>query len=947
MKLVLAEKPSVAQSIAKVLGAAKREDGYLEGNGYVVSWCVGHLVELAQPEVYDAKYSKWAYADLPIFPMDWQYEVSAGTKKQFGILKKLMAREDVASLVCATDAGREGELIFRLVYHKAGCRKPFERLWISSMEDVAIKEGFENLRSGTEYDALYEAALCRERADWIVGINATRLFSTLYGQTLNVGRVMTPTLAMAVMREAAISAFKPELFYTVQIGLDGFTAASERFKTKAAAEAVKQSCSVAIVQKAECKEKTEKPPALYDLTSLQREANRVLGYTAQQTLDYTQNLYEKKLVTYPRTDSRFLTEDMAHSLTDLVKLAFHTFPVEDVDNIPVHAEQVVNNKKVTDHHAIIPTRELQKCNLSELPKGELAILQLISNRLCVAVGDPHRYAETVIELDCGGTVFSTKGKTVVQDGWKALVQKNDSTKSDENVQTLPSVSVGDEMTVSGTEIKEGKTSPPKHFTEDTLLSAMETAGADEMPDEVERKGLGTPATRAGIIEKLVRIGFLERKGDKKTKHLIPTHKGTALVTVMPEQIQSPSMTADWEEKLLLIEKGEYASEDFMDEIKDVIAGLIQNYEVIRDSEVMMSKEANSIGKCPLCGSAVEDKAKAFFCSNRACKFALWKNNRYFASIGKSMTSATAQKLLGSGKVKLKNCKSERTGNTFDATVFMEVSDDGNYEFTYPEQVMIYAQRPNATFCKPYEDWNAENYRRYVKRGSTGIALFVMNRDKPYLRYVFDVADTGVRRSSPELKPWEVTPENRSYVMEAMERTFGVAADGVLEAQLEDIASALAAEYWDDYKKQFLDIVANSFLEYAIWDNQTDDYYVDPEGVTEYFTDEWLANDYLEEVRQSVAAMESVQPEAPVAEPAEVVEASASEEPKWNYQVGDTVYLDDTAFRVEQITDREVQLRDPTLAYPIFRAENRENFERIRLMRFRIFWASAEPAHTTL
>lgn len=462
MKLVLAEKPSVAQSIAKVLGAAKREDGYLEGNGYVVSWCVGHLVELAQPEVYDAKYSKWAYADLPIFPMDWQYEVSAGTKKQFGILKKLMAREDVASLVCATDAGREGELIFRLVYHKAGCRKPFERLWISSMEDVAIKEGFENLRSGTEYDALYEAALCRERADWIVGINATRLFSTLYGQTLNVGRVMTPTLAMAVMREAAISAFKPELFYTVQIGLDGFTAASERFKTKAAAEAVKQSCSVAIVQKAECKEKTEKPPALYDLTSLQREANRVLGYTAQQTLDYTQNLYEKKLVTYPRTDSRFLTEDMAHSLTDLVKLAFHTFPVEDVDNIPVHAEQVVNNKKVTDHHAIIPTRELQKCNLSELPKGELAILQLISNRLCVAVGDPHRYAETVIELDCGGTVFSTKGKTVVQDGWKALVQKNDSTKSDENVQTLPSVSVGDEMTVSGTEIKEGKTSHQEH-----------------------------------------------------------------------------------------------------------------------------------------------------------------------------------------------------------------------------------------------------------------------------------------------------------------------------------------------------------------------------------------------------------------------------------------------------------------------------------------------------
>ena len=552
MKLVLAEKPSVAQSLAKVLGVTNRQDGYLEGNGYIVSWCVGHLVELAQPEAYDERYGKWTYGDLPILPDDWKYEVSAGTRKQFGILKKLMARDDVVSLVCATDAGREGELIFRLVYHKAGCRKPFERLWISSMEDSAIREGFENLRSGTEYDALYEAALCRERADWIVGINATRLFSTLYGQTLNVGRVMTPTLAMAVMREAAIAAFKPEPFYTVQIGLDGFTAASERFKKKSEAEAVSKDCSIAAVKKAERKEKSEKPPALYDLTSLQRDANRVLGYTAQQTLDYTQNLYEKKLVTYPRTDSRYLTDDMAHNLPDLVNMAFHTFPAPGVDNVPVHAEQVVDNKKVTDHHAIIPTRELQKCNLNELPKGELAILQLISTRLFVAVGDPHRYAETVIELDCGGTTFSAKGKTILHNGWKALARKSISTKSDEKEQALPSVSVGDEIAVISTEIKEGKTSPPKHYTEDTLLQSMETAGADEMPDEVERKGLGTPATRAGIIEKLVRIGFLERKGDKKTKHLIPTHKGTALVTVMPEQILSPSMTADWEEKLLLI-----------------------------------------------------------------------------------------------------------------------------------------------------------------------------------------------------------------------------------------------------------------------------------------------------------------------------------------------------------------------------------------------------------
>lgn len=681
MKLVLAEKPSVAQSIAKVLGANKREDGYLEGGGYVVSWCVGHLVELAEPESYDEKYGKWSYNDLPIFPTDWKYNVSSGTKKQFGILKKLMARNDIDSLVCATDAGREGELIFRLVYHKAGCRKPFERLWISSMEDVAIKEGFENLRSGTEYDALYEAALCRERADWIVGINATRLFSTLYGQTLNVGRVMTPTLAMAVMREAAISAFKTEPFYTVQIELDGFTASSDRYKKLPEAEAVSKNCTVAVVTNAECKEKSEKPPALYDLTSLQRDANRILGYTAQQTLDYTQNLYEKKLVTYPRTDSRFLTDDMAHGIPDLVSMIFNTFPVEDVDRVPIHEEQVVNNKKVTDHHAIIPTRELQKCNLEELPKGELAILQLIANRLCVAVGDPYRYAESVMELDCGGTMFSAKGKTVLQEGWKTLVRKSSSTKSDEKEQVLPSVSVGDELNVIGTEIKEGKTSPPKHFTEDTLLSAMETAGADEMPEEAERKGLGTPATRAGIIEKLVQKGFLERKGDKKTKHLIPTHKGTALVTVMPEQVQSPSMTADWEEKLLLIEQGEYSSENFMEEIKGMIAGLVQNYEVIRDSEVLMAKEKNSIGTCPLCGSAVEDKAKAFFCSNRNCKFALWKNNRYFESIGKNMNVSTAQKLLTAGKVKLKGCKSKKTGKSFDAIVYMEVSDDGKTNFS--------------------------------------------------------------------------------------------------------------------------------------------------------------------------------------------------------------------------------------------------------------------------
>ena len=680
MKLVLAEKPSVAQSIAKVLGVTNRQDGYLEGNGYIVSWCVGHLVELAQPEAYDERYGKWAYADLPILPDDWKYEVSAGTRKQFGILKKLMVRSDVDSLVCATDAGREGELIFRLVYHQCHCKKPFERLWISSMEDSAIREGFENLRSGTEYDALYEAALCRERADWIIGINATRLFSTLYGQTLNVGRVMTPTLAMAVMREAAIAAFQPEPFYTVHLELDGFTAASERFEEKPEAEAVAQGCSAAIVTKAECKEKAEKPPALYDLTSLQRDANRQLGYTAQQTLDYTQNLYEKKLVTYPRTDSRFLTEDMASSLPELVRLAFHTFPADGVAHVPVHADQVVNNKKVTDHHAIIPTRELQKYNLNELPKGELEILQLIASRLCVAVGDPHRYSETVIELDCGGTTFSAKGKTILDNGWKSLVKKR-STKADNKEQVLPTVAVGQQLAVNRTDIKTGKTTPPKHFTEDTLLQSMETAGADEMPDDAERKGLGTPATRAGIIEKLVRIGFLERQGDKKTKYLIPTHKGTALITVTPEQIQSVSMTADWEDKLMQIEHGGYAPEDFMEEIIDMISTLVKTYKKVPGADVLMPKDGIALGKCPVCGKVVVERPKSFSCSDRACKFILWKNDRFFSAIGKSMTAAIAKQLLASGKVKLKGCTSAKTGRSFNATVWMEVNEDESHHYT--------------------------------------------------------------------------------------------------------------------------------------------------------------------------------------------------------------------------------------------------------------------------
>ena len=684
MKLVLAEKPSVAMSLSKVIGADQRGDGYMEGNGYLVSWCVGHLVELSQPEAYDEKYAKWRYDDLPILPDHWRYQVSASTKKQFGILKKLMQRKDVESLICATDAGREGELIFRLVYHQCGCKKPVERLWISSMEDSAIREGFQKLRPGTEYDALYEAALCRERADWIVGINATRLFSCLYGQTLNVGRVMTPTLAMVVMRDAAIRAFKPEPFYSAELKFRDFQAGGERMKEKAEAEKLVAECcqaGSAIITKVEQKEKSEKPPALFDLTSLQREANRQLGFTAQQTLDYTQALYEKKLVTYPRTDRRYLTDDMAPLVPELVSVIQQSFQIQADVPAPVNAAQVINSKKVTDHHAIIPTKTAAGYDISSLPSGEQAILTLLAVRLICAVGTPCRYAETIVEAECAGQKFRTKGKTVTDMGWRRYARKavEDAEKNAE-AGDLPELSEGMTLELAGVDLKEGKTSPPKRFTEDTLLSAMETAGADEMPDEVERKGLGTPATRAGIIEKLVRIGFLERKGDKKTKHLIPTHKGTALVTVMPEQIQSPSMTADWEEKLLKIEHGEYDSDAFMGEISSMVSGLVKTYEAVKGADVLMQPERKVIGSCPACGSDVCETAKGWFCRDRGCKFALWKENRFFQTLGKQMTEKLAKQLVNQGKARLTHCYSKKSGRYYDTTVHVETGEDGAAAF---------------------------------------------------------------------------------------------------------------------------------------------------------------------------------------------------------------------------------------------------------------------------
>lgn len=532
--LVTAEKPSVAQSIGEVLGATEKKSGYLAGTGCLVTWCIGHLVELAQPHVYDERYAKWKWADLPILPEEWRYNVSLHTGKQFDIIRKLMNEPQVDTIVCATDAGREGELIFRLVYRQCGCIKPIKRLWISSLEESAIRTGFDNLHDGCEYESLYQAALCRQQADWLVGINASRIFSLLYNVTLNVGRVMSPTLALIVSREADIAAFHPEAFYTVQMSC-GFIASTERMSEQAEAQRIQELCNLntAVVRNIERKQKKENPPRLYDLTSLQRDANRLFGFTAQQTLDYVQSLYEKKLATYPRTDSRYLTSDMAAMLPELVNGVASKFPFTYGLHLSVKPDQVIDNSKVTDHHAIIPTRSMLEHDLLSVPAGERDVLQLISVRLLCAVGETHVYDETTVTLECESVAFKAKGKTVTQMGWKIpeatflgsigdRIQK----ESSEREYPIPELEVGQTLSPVMTKLKEGKTSPPKHFTEDTLLAAMESAGTEDMPEDAERKGLGTPATRAEIVEKLISTGYIVRKGEKRAKYLLPTAKGS-------------------------------------------------------------------------------------------------------------------------------------------------------------------------------------------------------------------------------------------------------------------------------------------------------------------------------------------------------------------------------------------------------------------------------------
>ena len=673
--LVIAEKPSVAGSLAKVLGAGQRQDGYLEGGGYLVSWCVGHLAELAPADAYDSKYRKWRYEDLPILPERWQYVVPEDKKKQLSVLKALMEREDVETVICATDAGREGQLIFQLVYNLCGCKKPVKRLWISSMEEQAIREGFASLRPGSDYEPLYLAALCRSQADWLVGINATRLFSVLYQRTLNVGRVQTPTLAMLADRAEAIRSFQPVPFYTVVLDLGSFTVSGEKLNSRQEAEGLCASCdgSPAFVRSMEQKEKTEKPPALYDLTALQRDANRLYGFTAQQTLDYTQALYEKKLVTYPRTDSRFLTGDMEAGLPALVEAVAGTLPFACGLSLSVRASQVIRDEKVSDHHAILPTSSMPAADLDGLPAGERDILFLIASRLLAAVGEPYRFSETTVAVDCKGSTFTAKGRQLTAYGWKQAEAafhafRKEGTEEKEAPAALPPLSEGQTFTAAAA-VREGKTSPPRPFTEDTLLAAMECAGKEEMPEDAERKGLGTSATRAGIIEKLVRTELVERKG----KNLLPTDKGLSLIAVAPEQVASPSLTAEWEEKLKQVEKRELTAADFMAGIEDFVSQLVKTYEVKKqaDGSPLFASCREAVGTCPRCGSPVVEIGKGFVCDDRSCGFALWKENRFFTAKGKKLTKALAAQLLKDGRAPLKNCHSEKTGKDYDAVVLLD------------------------------------------------------------------------------------------------------------------------------------------------------------------------------------------------------------------------------------------------------------------------------------
>ncbi len=678
--LIIAEKPSVALAIAAVVGAANRKNGYLEGNGYLVSWCVGHLVSLAQPENYDLRLALWRRADLPILPDPWQYVPNEKTKKQLDLLCSLMNRPDIETIVCATDAGREGELIFRLVYDCCRCSKPVKRLWISSLEESAIREGMAHLKDAAEYDLLYEAALCRAKADWLMGINLTRLYTLLYGPTLSIGRVMTPTLAMIVEREKAVAGFTPKPFYSVHL-LCPCEAVSERFEDEQEAQALADACNgqTAEIIRVEKKTRSDRPPKLYDLTTLQREANQLFGYTAQQTLDCAQSLYEKKLATYPRTDSRFLTHDMASVLPNLAQTVAALLPFEQGLSLPVHAEQVIDDAGVSDHHAIIPTQSVTAERLDTLTNEELNIFSMLAVRLLCAVGEPHVTEERTLTLSCAGHIFTAAGKTDTALGWRIPASTfygsiGHPCEPDEQAGVDPALCEHQRFFGVRTVVKKGLTTPPKRYTEATLLAAMENAGAERFPDEAERKGIGTPATRAGIIEKLVKGGFIERRGEK-IKQLLPTDKGRNLIAVLPETLRSPLLTAQWENQLCQVEHGNLASDDFLSFIETMIRDQVDHAQANPQALTLFPTGRRKVAKCPCCGYPVSEAEKGYFCENRECNFGLFKDNKFFAVRGKKLDAATAVALLNDGKAAVKGMIA-KSGKKYDGTVVMELDESG-------------------------------------------------------------------------------------------------------------------------------------------------------------------------------------------------------------------------------------------------------------------------------
>ena len=654
------------------------------------------MVELAEAAAYGEQYKKWSYESLPILPEEWQYNVAADKGKQFSILKELMHRADVSEVVNACDAGREGELIFRFVYEVTGCNKPMRRLWISSMEDKAIKAGFADLKDGRDYDALYASALCRAKADWIIGINATRLFSCLYDKTLNVGRVQTPTLKMLVDRGEAISHFKKEKYYHVRLDLSGAEAASERISDKSRADALKAACEAgtAVCVSLTKEKKTAAPPKLFDLTSLQREANKIYGYTAKQTLDLAQTLYEKRLLTYPRTDSAFLTDDMGDTAAKTVAMLSGKLPFMEGAEFTPEVSRTLDSSKVSDHHAIIPTMELAKTDLAALPESERNILTLAGARLIFAAAEPHIFEAVTAVFSCADTEFTARGKTVLAGGWKDLERRyratlkgkpdpEDADSDGEN--TLPELSEGQSFESPTAKVTEHFTTPPKPHNEATLLSAMERAGNEDTDPDAERRGLGTPATRAAVIEKLVKSGFAERKG----KQLIPTQNGAALVSVLPDMLTSPQLTAEWENNLTQIAKGAADAGDFMQRIEAMARELVKENATADKDKVAFTggEEKPSIGKCPRCGSPVHEGRKNFYCSNRDCAFTMWKNDRFFEERKVTFTPKIAAALLKSGKINVKGLYSPKTGKTYDGTVVL--ADTGgkyvNYKIEIPKK----------------------------------------------------------------------------------------------------------------------------------------------------------------------------------------------------------------------------------------------------------------------